>query len=73
MGNPLPFVPKPFVKISSTSWQKLSWKKSSTYFYILGHVVYAMSIRQIRQQHKEKKVGTQKNVALSSADVAALK
>ena len=30
-------------------------KKCSTYFYILGHVVYAMPIWQIRQQHKEKK------------------
>ena len=38
--------------------KKSSWKKSSTYFYILGHVVYAMSIRQIRQQHKEKSRNT---------------
>ena len=40
-------------------------KKSSTYFHILGHVLYAVSIWQIRQHNK--------NVALSSAGVAAIK
>ena len=40
-------------------------KKSSTYFHILGQVLNAVSIRQIRQHNK--------NVDLSSADVAALK
>ena len=50
-----------------------SIKKSSTYFHILGPVVYAMSILQIRQQHKEKIQEHNKNVALSSADVGAMK
>ena len=53
--------------------KKSGWKKSSTYFHILGRVVYAMSIRQIRQKHKEKQKEHNKNVAMSSADVAALK